>query len=280
MRTGALRASDGVDLYWRVWDVTPPPRAVLVLLHGVGEHGSRYDYLARRLSLAGVLCYAFDQRGHGRSGGRRVHVSSWSRYEADVEEFVTRRVREETDLPLFIYGHSMGSLICLTLAAGGFGRRVEGFVGWIVSGASIRPTGVAKPYLVVAARLLSRVVPHLAIDLGIAGESLSHDPDVVARYEEDPRVEHKATVRWGAEALRAVRMAKRGASRITEPMLILHGENDPLAESEGSRWLAEHTGGESELMIYKGALHEPHNDPSHADVAEDIVRWIEERSAA
>lgn len=275
-----MRASDGVSLYWRAWDVSPPARAALVLLHGVGEYGDRYDSLARSLSGAGISCYAFDHRGHGRSGGPRVHVSRWGRYESDVEEFVGRVVREETDLPLYVYGHSMGSLICLTLAIGGFGRRVDGFVGWIVSGASIRPTGIATPFLVAVARLLSRVAPRFALDLGIAGTSLSHDPEVVDRYERDPVVESKATVRWGTEALGAVDRVKNAAARIEEPLLILHGAEDPLAEASGSRWLAQNTAGETELIIYPGALHEPHNEPDYADAAGDIVTWIDGLSPA
>jgi len=285
VKSGRFLASDGVELYWRSW--TPGAgsrvsgggsRATVLLVHGVGEHGDRYAPLAGKLTAAGFTCYAFDHRGHGRSAGHRGHVDRWERYEADVVEFVDGVIApSEGTARLVGYGHSMGALILLTLALTNPPADGSGFRGFVISGASIRPSGIAKPILVAIARALSGIAPRVSLDLGIPAEALSHDAQVVADYDRDPLVGHRATVRWGAEALAAIESIKRRAHEIDLPMLIVHGGADPLAEAAGSRWLAEVVGAESELLIYENALHEPHNEPDYADVAADVVRWIDER---
>ncbi len=279
-REARVRASDGVSLHARSRRPRRPARATLLVVHGVGEHGDRYEAFAGRLAGAGIATWVYDLRGHGRSGGARVHVDRWARYERDLEDVARHAMAGDSRWPLFVFGHSLGALICLTAAMRGFGGRVERFGGWILSGAGLRPSGLAKPWLVRTARALSRVAPRFSLDLGIAPESLSHEPDVVRAYREDPGIHRRATVRWGAEALEAVRSIEAGAHGIRDPMLILHGGDDPLAEAEGSRWLARTVSGPVELIVYEGALHEPHNEPGYADVVEDILRWIDLRLRA
>lgn len=187
--------------------------------------------------------------------------------------------------PPFVFGHSMGALIALELAIEEGRRGAEGdaaplggagpAAGWISSGAGIRPAGIARPHLVFLARLLSRVTPRLSLDLGIEAEALSRDPAVIEAYRRDPLVRKRATVRWGAEALAAIDRIVEGASAIEGPLLVLHGADDPLAEAEGSRWLASAVGPNAELRVYPEVLHEPHNDPGPGDPLDDLVDWID-----
>lgn len=268
--TETLEAGDGTDLYLRVWAPETDVRAAILLLHGVGEHGGRYEALASRLAGAGILVLGPDLRGHGHSGGPRVHVSSWTRYLDDARAILARLRTLAPGAPVFVYGHSMGSLIALDLAMSGE-RDVR---GWILSGAGVEPSGIAKPHLVAIARILTRVAPRVRLALGIRGAQLSHDPDVARRYDEDPLTQGRATVRWGTEALASIDRIREGAGGIVAPALVLHGGDDPLSRAQGSRWLASTLGGETELIVYEGALHEPHHEAAHGDVAGDIVRWI------
>jgi len=264
--------SDGVRLRLHAWSPRGDPVAAMLVLHGVGEYGGRYAGLGTALAERGIRTVAFDQRGHGESGGYPGHVDRWGRYLADANEMCARLSNGGARVPLFVYGHSMGSLICLGMAIeAGAGGTV---VGWIVSGAGIEPTGLAKPHLVAIARLLSRVTPRVSLNLGIPAEALSHDLGVVDAYRTDPLVRKKGTVRWGAEALDAIAEIKERAHEIGSPMLVLHGGADPLSQPAGSRWLADTVGGETTLHIYDGCLHEPHNDPAYADAAGDIGDWI------
>ncbi|MCG8467178.1 MAG: lysophospholipase [Gemmatimonadetes bacterium] len=273
MERGRLTATDGVELAWRRWRPLDERRATLLLIHGVGEYIERYARLVESLTAAGIECLGFDHRGHGVSGGPRAHVDRWDRYHADVVEVLAETGNSG---PLFAYGHSMGALICLTLALDP-DRSLPGLKGRIVSAAGIRPTGLAKPALVAIARALSRLTPRVSLALGIRGADVSHDVDVATEYDEDPMLVRRATVRWGTEALGAIEAVKRDAARIRDPMLILHGGCDPLSEASGSRWLADAVSGDAELIVYESALHEPHNDPDHASVPGDVLRWIHAR---
>ena len=118
-----------------------------------------------------------------------------------------------------------------------------------------------------------------ALNLGIAGSSLSHDPGVVARYEEDPAIVRRVSARWGGEILKALAALVDRAQEIEVPMLIVHGGADPVADASGSRWLHDNVSGEAELIVYEGAFHEPHNDLEYADVATDVARWVASRDA-
>lgn len=276
--------SDGTRLFVR--DIRPAgaPLATLLVLHGVAEHGGRYETLAGWLAESGIAVRVFDHRGHGRSEGPRGHVDAWSRYLADTVELAADLRPESRDIPLFVFGHSMGSLLALELAIrrpiAGARADIGPVAGWIVSGVGIRPRGIATPAKVRLARLLSRLLPRLRLDLGISEDALSRDPRVGRRYREDPLVFRRATVRWGAEGLRAIERVKTGAQRIREPLLILHGEEDPISDVEGARWLADAVSGPVDLLVYPGVRHEPHNDPDGCDPVGDLIAWVAARTGA
>ena len=276
--SGSRLASDGVRLFVRDWRPAGPARATLLILHGVGEHGGRYAAFAERIEGSGVAVRVFDHRGHGRSEGARGHVWEWSRYLVDAVDSASDLRRELPGRPLFVFGHSMGSLLALELAIRrpipGMRGDIGPVAGWIVSGLGIRPRGVATPGKVVLARLLSRLVPRLRLRLGIAPEALSRDPAIVKAYREDPLVFGRASVRWGAEGLRAIERVEEKARRIGEPLLILHGAEDPLSDPSGARWLAEVVGGSADLHIYPGVRHEPHHDADGCDPVGDLIGWM------
>lgn len=108
---GYFEGFDGTRLYEQSWLPPSPARGSLILVHGLKDHSSRYDAIARQLNDAGFGVYAFDLRGHGKSDGRKVFVRSFDEYVQDLARFV-RRVRERAgDRPVFLLGHSMGGAI-------------------------------------------------------------------------------------------------------------------------------------------------------------------------
>jgi len=264
-----------LELRARTWLPDAPPRAVVVLVHGVGEHCGRYMNVVGPLVEAGYAVYAFDQRGHGASAGRRVHVDRWTEYRDDLATFLGIVSAKEPSRPVIIYGHSMGSLVVLDYLL----QKPTGLTGAIISGAALQPAGVGSPAMIAMARVLTHVTPTLAINLGIAAESLTRDPVALAAYDADPLVTGKATVRWGTESLDTVERIKGGMAGIDLPLLVVHGEDDPLNLLAGARALYEAVpGADKTIRVYPGVLHEPHNDVGHEQLAADITAWLEHLS--
>jgi alpha-beta hydrolase superfamily lysophospholipase len=106
----------GVELFVQWWRPAWPAHGVVIVQHGLKDHGTRYAAFAERLVTAGYAVYAMDLRGHGRSGGRRVTVDSFDEYLDDFDAWVRRVKDNEPGRPMFLFGHSMGGVI-VTLAA-------------------------------------------------------------------------------------------------------------------------------------------------------------------
>src|SRR5215207_2020933 len=114
---GRFSGSDGVQLFYQAWlPATGTPRAVIVNLHGLGDHSGLYPNLASHFPSRSIAIYAYDMRGNGRSPGQRAYLNSWREYRDDLDAFV-RRVRDwQKDLPLFLLGNSLGGLVVLDYA--------------------------------------------------------------------------------------------------------------------------------------------------------------------
>ncbi len=268
--------SGGLELYRQSWRPEPEPRSAVVLVHGVGEHSGRYDNLVGPLVEAGYAVFAYDQRGHGRSPGPRVHIDRWAEYREDLGAFLRVAAGEAPGRPLVLYGHSMGSLVVLDyLLEWPRDERPQGLAGAIVSGVALEPAGVGSAVLVVIARVLSGLRPRQSLKLGIDAAALSRDPAVVEAYRADPLVTSRATVRWGTESLDAVRRIREGMAGLDVPLLVLHGEADQLNLVAGAHALADALpAGAATLEVYPGVRHEPHNDLGHERVAADVVDWL------
>jgi alpha-beta hydrolase superfamily lysophospholipase len=189
----------------------------------------------------------------------------------DLAGLRARIAERHPGAPQFVLGHSLGALIVLDYVQ----SSPDGLAGAVVSGAPIEPAGVARPHRVAIARLLSRSWPSFTLKLDLGGSALSRDPAQAAAYESDPLVHRVATARWGTECLAAVQRVRAHPDSIRLPVLVLHGEKDPLNQASGTRAFFERIGSEDkQLIIYPGSLHEPHNDLDAARVAEDLTGWI------
>jgi alpha-beta hydrolase superfamily lysophospholipase len=265
----------GTSLFAQQWMPATSPKAMLAIVHGVTEHSDRYGNIVRPMLAAGIGVAAFDLRGHGRSRGRRGHVDSGRDYLDDLGLFLDKTKRESPCVPLFLFGHSLGSLIAL----GYIMEHPAEARGVMVCGAAIDPAGVAKPWLVVLARVLAKLSPTLPLPIKTSRTAtISRDPKVEADFAADPWRLRTMTARWGLEALALVESVKSRPGAVRLPTLMLHGENDPLNHLPGAAAFFERIPfPDKEMKVYPGGLHEPHNDLDHPQVVRDMLDWIERR---
>jgi alpha-beta hydrolase superfamily lysophospholipase len=271
---GTFQGIDGISLYYQTWETQVKPKAGLVIVHGVAEHSGRYGNLVEGLVPAGFSLYAYDHRGHGRSPGKRGYIRSWSEYRSDLGAFLAKVRELVDDLPLFLFGHSMGALVVLDYIL----HEDANVNGAIVSAAPIDSSKAASAALIATARLLSSVWPTFPMKSPLNAAHLSCDQQVVDAYLGDPLVFHNMTARWGTEYLDTQAWVRAHAAALNLPILLIHGSADEICLVEGSHWLYERIDQpDKSLNVYPGGFHESHNEPGHDQEIEDIINWLDQR---
>jgi acylglycerol lipase len=274
--TGFLDGVAGRRIFWQAWTPAAPPTAVVVLVHGAGEHSGRYEHVIARLVAEGYAVHAADHRGHGRSDGPRALVERIDYAVADLDRLVVAAGQANPGRPVFMLGHSMGGLIGLRYAL----AHQERLAGLILSSALAALEDVPTPLRVIG-QLLSRVAPRAPL-IAIDPSLVSRDAAVVEAYQADPLVHHgKLPARTAAELADAVAAFPGTVGAITLPTLILYGTADGLCPPAGSLMLGERIGAtDTTVKAYDGLFHEILNEPERDEVLGDICAWLSERVPA
>jgi alpha-beta hydrolase superfamily lysophospholipase len=247
-------------------------RARVLLVHGLGEHSGRYERVVKALVERGFAVHTLDHYGHGKSDGHRGHVERFSVFLDGVDALLSAIRADDADSPLFLLGHSMGGLI----AAHALIRKQAPYRAAVLSGPAFKSDAEPPALVVALLRLLAATVPTVPV-LALDPAGVSRDPEVVAAYVGDPLVHHgKLTARLVAEMSGAMKAALAGASEVTLPLLVMHGEDDVLTSPAGSRAFVEAVRSQDKsLKIYPGLYHEIFNEPEKDAVIGEMCDWLE-----
>lgn len=264
--TGTFTTSDDLDLFTRTWTGDGEPRRGMLIVHGLAEHSGRWDHVARFFADRGYEVAAFDLRGHGQSGGTKGHVGSFDDFLDDVQGIVESGL-VRTDLPWVIYGHSLGGFISTYYLSEDRPHPNAAVVSAPALNADV--PGALR----VAAQVLGRVAPKVAMSNPIDGDQLSRDDAVGEAYFGDPLVYPKATTRLALETFNAQDRIGSLIDAITTPTLVIHGADDSLVPPSASAPLASVDG--VERKVYPGLRHEMHNEPEQAQVLSEVAAWLD-----
>jgi len=270
-----VRTSDGIELHERRWLPESGCRAVVCLVHGLGEHSGRYQHVGEAFAGQGIGVFACDARGHGRSGGRRSHTPSYDALLDDVDLLVGAAQAAQPGVPLFLYGHSLGGALVINHAL----RRETPIRGVIASAPAFRPGFTPPAWKVAVGRLAARVLPTLRLASELDPAAISRDPAVVEGYLADPLMNRSLTAALGVAVLDEGERALAAAHTLSVPLLLIHGTADRLTDVDASRAFAAAAGDLCTLQLLDGLYHEPHNEPEKADVFACVFDWIEEQVA-
>jgi alpha-beta hydrolase superfamily lysophospholipase len=182
---------DQLKLFMRFWPAQNPKASVLIV-HGLGDHSGRYELLARFLASQGINVYALDLRGHGRSGGKRGHITLSVDYLMDISTALSKILPQEKT-PLFLLGHSMGALFSLSFICG---ENTYGLKGVIVSSPFFAPFEKIPFLTQIMMQLVNIVFPSFSIQRNSMHTTLlSHDVNISKRYLSDPLSHLKISAR-------------------------------------------------------------------------------------
>ena len=260
----------GVKLYGQWWRPRGVVRGVVVVQHGLKDHGDRYAALADRLATAGFTVYALDLRGHGRSAGPRTAVGRFDDYVDDLAAWVTRARAAAPGMPVFVMGHSMGGAIAARYAEAHAGELAGVILSAPALGLDLAPIQVG------AARLAGTLNPGVAA-LDLPEDDFSREPAVVASMKRDPLISHpKGPAHTAAALLTGIEAVWADAARMTAPLLILHGTEDRLTAPAASRdFVARVPATDKRLVVFDGAWHVLLGDRVADDVTAEIVGFVE-----
>lgn len=274
---GSFSAADGLDLFYQSW-LSAEPNGIVVLAHGVGEHSGRYQNIIDKMQGKGISFYGLDHRGHGRSEGKPGHIDRFTDYTSDLNRFMEIVRYEQPGIPLILMGHSMGGLIAFHYAL----RYPNDINALILSSAGLIPVVPVPAWQQAMGKLLSILAPSFTMSTGLDASGLSHDQSVVEAYLNDPLVHDKVSARWFTEFIKAGQTALQQAEKLSMPLLIIHGQDDPIVDHHGSLQTMElSVSPDKTCHIFAGLLHETMNEipERREEVLNKISEWIIKHTA-
>lgn len=268
---GRFKSHDGLEFYERRWEAGGEARTNLVLIHGYGEHCSRYAHVADALNNKGITVHTYDQRAFGNSPGKRAYIHDFDIYLEDLDTYLDHIRSLLEGKPWFFMGHSFGGLV---LASYVETRNVDAR-GLAFSSPFLAFSDDVPKFLLSLAGVLGALTPWLPVS-AVDTTGLSRDPKVVEAADNDPLSYHGSVrARTGAQFNIAIKKAQAGFKAITAPVYIIHGADDKIVPPAGSRMLHEGVGSEDKtLKVYEGGYHELWNDLEKDEVIDGIGEWV------
>lgn len=270
----SFTSQDGIDLFGRAWlSLKATPIGIVHLVHGLGEHSGRYAHMADSLNQAGYHLVSFDLRGHGLSKGKRGHTPNYDTLLDDIEIFIQEsRQRFATNLPEFLYGHSLGGNLVINFSL----QRSPKLNGLIVTAPLLRTAFEPPKAKLLAARVLAKLMPAFTLKNGLETDALSRDRAIVESYKTDAYVHDLLSARLGLDMLLKGLEALENASRLSLPMLLMHGTGDRITSYQASQEFAQTAGDTVDLILWDDYYHEIHNDFGKEKVISAAQKWMDE----
>ena len=244
-------------------------RAVIVLVHGVGEHIQRYMEWADLFSKEMIGFAGVDLPGHGLSEGRRGHIKSYVHTDEMIDILINECKMTFPGIPIFLYGQSLGGGIVLDYLI----RLNPKIKGAVVTAPFLKLAFEPSRSKVKLAAIMKNIYPSLLQSSGLIVDHLSHDKEVVKRYVNDPLVHDKISVSLFHEAMKAAKNSLDNAANLKVPLLLVHGTDDMICSPEGSKEFAGKTR-LAELKLWEGGYHELHNEAFKYEAFKFISNWI------
>ncbi|WP_075352034.1 alpha/beta hydrolase [Algoriphagus marinus] len=271
----SYQTHDGKKLYLQAW-MTESPKASLLLVHGLGEHSSRYMHLVEKLVELGVSVFTFDGRGHGKSANGKpdAFFESYQDYLKDIDALFGKVKSYVPGVPAFLYGHSMGGGL---VAAYVLDFKPEA-AGVILSSPAIKEAEGTSKILIAVGGIISKFFPRFKA-LKLDASKISRIPAEVEKYLSDPLIyTDPIPARTGNELLVMMQSIQENGREFELPMLLIHGSADGLTNPKGSEMLAEKARSKDKtIKIFPGGYHELINDSDREEVMDLIVDWIKDR---
>lgn len=274
VRRDQLLTGRNTQLAGHLWIGDSPPRGVVLVVHGLGDHARRFEPLARALIAEEIAVFAFDLPGHGHSPGGRGRADSFEGLLREID--AARRTLSERlpDVAQLLLGHSMGGNLALNYLLHQTTHPTSELpLGLVLCAPMLLPPKVPPRPHIFAAWLTGHVFPWIRIKRPIDPSALTSDQAEAERMRDDPLLHSQITVYLATQLLSQGRWALDHARDLDLPTLIVFGDEDPLIDHGACEHLAIRMGNNATLIRSPGMRHDLFHDAGTADVISSITDW-------
>ena len=265
-------SADGHSLFMRIWTPDRPVKALLVLVHGLGEHAGRYHHVVSAFLNEDYAIYGCDHRGFGKSSGKRGHYERFDDLLDDLDQIVTHARSDYPGQPLALYGHSLGAMIATHYLA----RHPAAVTAAVLSAPGYGPGPDLSPAKIRLSRMLARVAPGFTINTGGSDSlQLSHDAEVQSAYAADPWCHDQVTTRFATVSLQKAVEAQAMLPTLGLPILVILGDDDTVVNRQAILDAVDQAGPNVTFRDYH-TCHELHNElhELREPVLRETVAWM------
>jgi len=269
----SFTTSDGLKLFGQEWRPDEKQKAAIALVHGLGEHSSRYEHVAKMLTDSGYSLTAFDLRGHGRSEGTRGHSPSYSALMDDISKNIALAQEHFPGFPVFLYGHSLGGNLSLYYSL----TKKPLIKGVIVTSPGLGTAAPVPPVKLALGKLLYNILPSTQMDNGLDRSGLSRDPEVERVYSSDPLVHPKISARLALDLINNGKFLIDNAADFPLPLLLMQGSGDYIVNPRLTKAFASAAPlSKITFKEWEDYYHELHNEPEKQQVIQFMTNWMEQ----
>lgn len=269
------QTTDGIDIYAHDWHVKDPI-AVLCIIHGFGEHCRRYDHVATWFNQQSIAVISYDHRGHGQSTGKRGHTPSYDHLLNDINGLLGQAQGHfGLDVPLILYGHSMGGNLSLNFLLRE--KSLFPIAGVITSGAWIELVMKVPAWKLTLGKAMKTLSPSFSQAAKLDLNELSYDKENIKSYESDPLIHDEISASLGLNLMEAGDWLLEGNHSTDVPVLMMHGEDDKITSPVATKKVAQRIKGDVSLKTWPMTKHEIHNEENRTEVFQFVWNWLNEK---
>lgn len=264
-----VNGPDGCKFYFREFCAVNTAKANILVTHGLSDHGGRFLFIAEKLTEAGYNVFIPDLRGNGLSDGIRGHFDSARQMLDDITFFISD-IKKKNELPVILYGQSMGGNIVLAYAL----NFAENIKAAIASSPWLRLANPPAKMLVKISPFLAKMLPKIKIPNGLKSSDLTHDKQIASVYDHDPLIHWKITFSTFYHITKQGEDSIHYAANLKIPVLLMHGDSDNITSFAASEEFRANSGKLLTFVPWKGMFHELHNEAVKEEVLKTAVDWL------
>lgn len=272
-----LNNSENFRFPLRKWVPETTPKGLILLIHGHSDHGGRFKIVAEAFVKEGFIFVAPDLRGNGKTEGKRGHFDTLDQMMADIKFLLDESKKSYPGIPVILYSQSMGGNLAINYAL----QFPEDLKCVVASSPWLRLTKPPVAPVQWLASVINKINPGFTIPNGLNGDDLCHDKKEAQAYIDDPLNHGKVSVSTFFNIKNSGEWAIKNASKLKIPMLLMHGDADPITSYAASQEFHKNSNSFLTFLSFKGLFHELHNEPGEKEmIVGKAVEWVKAQVAA